>query len=123
MSLALPSIFRDDGYSSLIVGGIATPTAWKTLPQTPLLITLHSVLRTLAVFFYRYRLQGLEVLFDFSPLKAMAGCFQAPIKFLAQYKSQKAAKDMAPDGPVMAMVDRTGFKKRLHISKDPFNLP
>ena len=65
----------------------------------------------LAVFFYCYRLQGFEILLDFSPLKAMAGLLQTPIKFFANDQSQKAAKDMAPDGPVMAMIDRTGLKK------------
>ena len=31
---------RDHGQTSFIVGGIATPTDWQTLPQTP----LHSLL-------------------------------------------------------------------------------
>ena len=65
----------------------------------------------LAVFFYRYGLQRFEILLDFSPLKAMAGLLQTPIKFFSYNESQKAAKDMAPDRAVMAMVDRTGFKK------------
>ena len=35
--LALPSCFSGMGSTSRIVGGMATPTAWKILPQTPLL--------------------------------------------------------------------------------------
>jgi hypothetical protein len=85
--------------------------------------TLSSQGKAFAVFFDRYRLQGLEILFDVSPLKALAGCLQTPIKFLAKDESQKAAKNMTPDGSVMVMVNRASFKKRLHISKDPFNLP
>ena len=68
---ALPSVFRDDGYSSIIVEGIAAPIAWKTLSQTH--FALSSKCKTLADFFNHYRLQDLEVLFDFCPLKAVAG--------------------------------------------------
>jgi hypothetical protein len=55
-------------------------------------------------------LQCFEILLDLGPLKAMAGLLQAPIKFFAHHQSQKAAKDMAPDGAVMT-VEKVSVEK------------
>jgi hypothetical protein len=62
-----------DNHNSLIVGGSATPTALKSLPQNPLNLGTHG---KSAIFLDGYHLQGLKVLLYGSPFEAFTGCFQ-----------------------------------------------
>ncbi len=103
-----------------MVGGIATPTAWNTLPQMPWLATNGE----LGVVFFDLRfLQGFEILLDIGPLENMAGFFQPTVQLLSKQQGQKAAKHMSPDGLIPLVEDGTCFKKDLHVPEDPFDLP
>ena len=54
-----------------IVGGVATPTAWKIFSAYAR--ALGSDTKAFSVFLDGYLLQGLQILLEFRPLKAVAG--------------------------------------------------
>jgi hypothetical protein len=51
------------------------------------------------------------------------GFLQAALQFFSQNQSQEAAKDMAPDGRVLLMKNRTGFQDGFDIPEGLFYLP
>src|SRR5208337_2669671 len=58
-----------------------------------------------SVFFDHRFGESFEVLSDFRPLEAVPGVLQAPVEFLFEHESKKAAKDMTPYSFIQAMVD------------------
>jgi len=68
----------------LIVGGKATPTDWKTLPQNA--FAFASNRKAPSVFFYGYLLKRFKVLFDIRPLKYVASSIQTALKLFSQNK-------------------------------------
>jgi len=77
----------------------------------------------LATVFYRYFLQGLEILLNVEPLKTVAGFLQPAIQFLTEDQGQETAEDMTPDGLIPFVEYGTGVQKRLHVPEDMLDLP
>jgi hypothetical protein len=84
-----------------MVGGTATPTALKTLPQVP----KHSVLRV----------RG--------PLKITAGFLKRPVQFFPQYQGQETTEHMPPDVLILLVIHRSGLQDGFNISEDLLHLP
>jgi len=77
----------------------------------------------LATVFYRYFLQGLEILLNVEQLKTVAGFLQPAIQFLPNNHGQETAEDMTPDGLIPLMKDGPSIQNRLHVPEDMLDLP
>ena len=104
-----------------MVGGTATPTALKTLPQVP----RHSVLRASA-----FPLSSI-----FTSCRALRSCLMSahskdcpascrtPVQLLSQYQGQEAAEHMTSDVLILLMIHRPGLQDGFHIPEDLLHLP
>jgi hypothetical protein len=102
------------------VGGTATPTPGKLFRKREAFCADG---QCLVAFRYCDLLKRLQILLDVGPFKCVTGFLQAALQFFSQNQSQEAAKDMAPDGRVLLMKNRTGFQDGFDIPEGLFDLP
>jgi hypothetical protein len=118
--VALPGIFfRRSEFPN--GGWDGNPNRLKDLPGGSLALATNG--KMFAALIEHCDLQGLKVLLDLSPGKAVPGIFELSLKRFSEHQSKKAAKHMTSDRLISLVENRPCLKGRFEVSERMLHLP